>query len=127
MNITADQVRTLWTHGGTIRRGEDYAPITQDDLGALDIDTDDDGTPLPDQWDIIADQLNSAAPGEPANDAQHGILDAIEDIVRRIRDAELERDDIIRQAVAEGIPVISIAERADLSRARIYQIRDGRR
>jgi hypothetical protein len=45
----------------------------------------------------------------------------------RIGQAEEARDEAIRKALAAGHSVISIAEAANLSRARIYQIRDGRR
>lgn len=45
----------------------------------------------------------------------------------RIGQAEEARDQAIRDALAAGHSVISIAEAAGLSRARIYQIRDGRR
>lgn len=127
MNVTIAQIKNLWHNGGTIDRGDDYTPITQDDLGVLDIDTDDNGTPLDDQWQVIADQFNSNAVGEPTSSAQHEALDSIADVVKTLHDTEIERDDLIRQAIAAGAPVIAIAERADLSRSRIYQIRDGRR
>lgn len=127
MNVTIDQIKNLWHNGGTIDRGDDYAPITQDDLGALDIDTDDNGTPLDTEWQVIADQFNSNEAGEPTSSAQHETLDSIAAVVKTLHDAEIERDDLIRQAIAEGAPVIAIAARAELSRARIYQIRDGRR
>ncbi|MFE7237158.1 hypothetical protein [Streptomyces sp. NPDC057580] len=127
MTVTVDQLKTLWHHGGTINRGDDYSPITQDDLAALDIDTDDNGYPLDNQWQVLADQFNGETAGEVYSSAQHNVLEAIEDSVKTIRDAETARDDLIRQAITEGVPVITIAERASLSRARIYQIRDGRR
>lgn len=37
------------------------------------------------------------------------------------------RDDAIRSALAEGVPVATLVSETGLSRARIYQIRDGRR
>ncbi|MFF8910595.1 hypothetical protein [Streptomyces olivaceoviridis] len=45
----------------------------------------------------------------------------------RIGQAEEARDEAIRKALAAGHSVIAIANAANLSRARIYQIRDGRR
>lgn len=45
----------------------------------------------------------------------------------RIGQAEEARDAAIRRALDAGHSVIAIAEAANLSRARIYQIRDGRR
>lgn len=45
----------------------------------------------------------------------------------RIGQAEEARDEAIRMALNAGHSVISIAKAANLSRARIYQIRDGRR
>ncbi|WP_327135910.1 hypothetical protein OG311_38070 (plasmid) [Streptomyces sp. NBC_01343] len=127
MRVTVKQIKDLWHNGGIIDRGEDYPPLTQDDLGALDVDTDETGVPLDDMWEVLADQLNSNEPGEPSNDAQRTTLELIEETVQRIHDAEIERDALIRQAIAERAPVIAIAERAGLSRARVYQIRDGRR
>lgn len=56
--VTADQVRELWERGGRIER-HGMAAITQDDLGVLDVDTDDDGRPFDNQWQVIADQLNT--------------------------------------------------------------------
>ncbi|MEU0596228.1 hypothetical protein [Streptomyces ardesiacus] len=135
--VTAEQIRTLWNSPNpeaVIERGDDFEPVTKDDLGALAsyLDTDDEGYPLDDQWQVIADQLNGTTPGEPTSSAGH-------DLLQRIRDARAERDRvkteadnefnaIIRAAVASGqAPVIAIAEAADMSRSRIYQIRDGRR
>lgn len=37
------------------------------------------------------------------------------------------RDDAIREALAAGVPVSGIVRAAGLTRARVYQIRDGRR
>lgn len=133
MNITADQVRNLWNNGGRIDRGDDHAPITQDDLSALidAVDTDDHGDPLDTEWEILADQLNGNEPGEPTSGQQHHLLAAVEDAAAATRDAAKDRtedrDERIRSAIAAGVPVITIAKRAGLSRARVYQIRDGRR
>ncbi|MFE1413472.1 hypothetical protein ACFW6F_22140 [Streptomyces sp. NPDC058746] len=117
-----------------IERGNDFEPVTKDDLGALAsaLDTDDEGYPLDDQRQVLADQLNNAAPGVPASTSG-------DDLLQEIRDARAERDRVkaeaddqfnavIRAAVAsKKAPVTAIADSAGMSRARIYQIRDGRR
>lgn len=134
-SITATQVRELWEDpnpAATIDRGDDRAPVTKDDLGALasGLDTDDDGHPVADQWDVLADQLNSDAPG--TSTAGELLLQQISD-ARRERDrvkktADDEFNTLIREAEASKlVPVTALAEAAGLSRARIYQIRDGRR
>lgn len=43
----------------------------------------------------------------------------------RVAEDELARD--IRTALAEGVSATQIAEAAGITRARVYQIRDGRR
>lgn len=135
--VTTTQIRALWDDpnpNAAIDRGDHFTPVTKDDLGALasELDTDDEGYPLDDQWELLADQLNSEAPDEPTSTAGQDLLD-------EIRDARTERDRIkadadekfnalIRAAVvSKKASVIAIAEAADMSRARIYQIRDGRR
>jgi hypothetical protein len=137
--ITSDQVRALWDDpnpAAVIERGEDYTPVTKEDLGALasHIDTDDDGYPLNDQWEVLADQLNSGTPGEPTSSAGHDILQEITD-ARLRRDAAIERahaefTDLIRSAMTTRkgeAPVTAMARAAQMSRERLYQIRDGRR
>jgi len=42
-------------------------------------------------------------------------------------DADKRRDDLIRAALADGVSVGEVVNATGLSRARIYQIRDGRR
>ncbi|MFI5831108.1 hypothetical protein ACIA6C_28305 [Streptomyces sp. NPDC051578] len=135
--VTAEQIRTLWNDpnpSAAIDRGDSLEPVTKDDLGALasELDTDDEGYPLDDQWEIIADQLNSDTTDAPTSTVGHTMLD-------EIREARIERDRIkdeadaefyaaIRTAVAgRKAPITAIAEAAKLSRERIYQIRDGRR
>ena len=135
--VTTEQIRALWdapSPNATIDRGDHYPPVTKDDLGALasELETDDEGYPLDDQWELLAAQLNGEAPDEPTSTVGQDLLD-------EIRDARIERDRIkadadekfnalIRAAVvSKKASVIAIAEAADMSRARIYQIRDGRR
>ncbi|HCA87532.1 MAG TPA: hypothetical protein DEQ61_19930 [Streptomyces sp.] len=124
MTITAETIEDLYTHGGTIQLhdGEDF---TRDDLaqyiGSCDIDTDDSGTPLDSQWQILADILGAP---DPSNVTE---LVAVVTAANQLKTAEAQRDTAIRAAVAAGYPVISIARAADLSRARVYQIRDRRR
>ncbi|MFD8687867.1 hypothetical protein [Streptomyces sp. NPDC059651] len=48
-------------------------------------------------------------------------------VVRVLEEQGSERDLLIRKGLHAGIPVIELAELSGLSRARIYQIRDGRR
>ncbi|MFJ3762954.1 hypothetical protein [Streptomyces sp. NPDC090080] len=136
-NVTVEQVRTLWDSPNpraVIERGDDFEPVTKDDLAVLvpALDTDDDGYPLDDQWEVLVDQLNSETPGVPTSTAG-------DDLLQEIRDARIERDRVksqadnefnalIRAAVASRkASVIAIADAADMTRSRIYQIRDGRR
>ena len=135
--VTTQQIRALWDDpnpNAVIDRGDHFEPVTKDDLGTLasDLDTDDEGYPLDDQWKIIVDQVNSEASG------RGGLAGGL-DLLDEIRDARIERDRIkdqaddkfnalIRAAIAsKKAPVIAIANAADMSRTRIYQIRDGRR
>jgi hypothetical protein len=48
-------------------------------------------------------------------------------LIEKISDLGSERDLMVRRGITAGIPVIELAEMTGLSRARIYQIRDGRR
>jgi hypothetical protein len=48
-------------------------------------------------------------------------------VVEEITDLGSERDVLVRQALNAGVSVIELTELTGLSRARIYQIRDGRR
>ena len=135
--VTTEQIRALWDDpnpNAVIDRGDHFTPVTKDDLGALasELDTDDEGYPLDDQWELLAAQLNGEAPDEPTSTVGQDLLD-------EIRDARIERDRIKAEAdekfnaliraavVSKKASVIAIAEAADMSRARIYQIRDGRR
>src|SRR5690348_11303106 len=240
--ITADQIENLYNHGGLLELPNGDT-LTRDSLtqyiDACDIDTDDDGTPLDNQWQILADVLGAADPSntselvdvvatanalsettsspyvatvydhhdavsimvrdltaEALDQDSEGMLDtapyttfgdlgeypgglthpavkraaldwlhrngwetiadrdriiagyadslwrvtdplpvrpAADDLSRvavaasRIGQAEEARDEAIRKALAAGHSVIAIANAASLSRARIYQIRDGRR
>lgn len=128
--ITPDQVKNLWYHGGQIDRGDDYSPVTIDDLHGLDIDTDDDGTPTDDMWQVLADQLNSEQPGEvgggPGGETYNILqrtlirLQAAQDTADELKD---ERDDLIRQALAERVPYKALEDLTGLSRGRLDQIR----
>ncbi|GAQ64036.1 hypothetical protein [Streptomyces scabiei] len=51
----------------------------------------------------------------------------IPELIGKISDLGSERDLLVRQGITAGIPVIELADMTGLSRARIYQIRDGRR
>ncbi|MEU4154715.1 hypothetical protein [Streptomyces antimycoticus] len=87
-------------------------------------------------WETIADRdriiagyadslwrVTEPLPVRPATDD----LSRIAVAASRIGQAEEARDEAIRKALAAGHSVIAIANAAGLSRARIYQIRDGRR
>jgi hypothetical protein len=121
---TAEQIEDLFNHGGSIELASGDT-LTRDQLvqfvEACDIDTDEDGTPLDSQWQILADVLGAPDPSNV------GELVAVTAAANRITTAEQDRDTAIRAALAAGHSVISIANAAGLSRARIYQIRDGRR
>ncbi|MFE7547051.1 hypothetical protein [Streptomyces gardneri] len=128
MNVTIEQIQDLFHgHINELDRGDEYDVIKREDVLALvdngDLDVDEDGTPLDDMWEVLADSLNDA----PTDGPRERALTAVEDAVRGLRHAEDERDAAIRNAIKAGASVISIAAAADLSRARIYQIRDGRR
>lgn len=128
MQVTAQQIKNLWTNGGTIDRGDDYSPVSLADFEGLDFDTDDDGTPTEESWQVLADQLNSELPGaHPGPTARGDLLDEIAAAAAAITEEEQRRDQLIRQAIKDRIAVTVIAEAAELSRARVYQIRDGRR
>lgn len=126
--ITAAQIEDLF-HGRITRidRGDEYDVIIRDDVLALvdngDLDLDDDGTPTADSWEILADALSDA----PTDSPRQRALAAVGDAARAMATAERDRDEAIRAAIKTGASVIDIAAEADLSRARIYQIRDGRR
>lgn len=51
-------------------------------------------------------------------------------LAERERAVEREREDLavaIRTALSSGVPAAEVAELAGISKARVYQIRDGRR
>ncbi|MFE1272056.1 hypothetical protein [Streptomyces sp. NPDC058758] len=125
MNITAEQIEDLFHNRGSSLELADGDTFTRDDLvtyiDACDIDTDDDGTPLDDQWQLLADVLGAP---DPSNTNELANVTAT---AHQLKLAEQKRDDAIRAAINAGHSVIGIANAAGLSRARIYQIRDGRR
>ena len=54
-------------------------------------------------------------------------VDARRQAEQAVAEATRRRDDAVRQAIGDGVPVTAIADRAGLSKARVYQIRDHRR
>lgn len=44
-----------------------------------------------------------------------------------LAEAERRRDEAIRTALEQGVPVTQIASATGLTRMRVYQVRDGRR
>lgn len=135
MDITAKQIQDLWNNGGTIDRGDNHGPITLDDFEGLDIDTDDNGTPADDMWQVLADQVNSEPSGEAIAGSNAELTlqklrlatRAANEAHQKAEDADAERDGLIRTALAQKAPVRAIQDASDRSRSRIYQIRDGRR
>ncbi len=153
--VTVDQLKTLWSRGGVIERGDDYAPVAREDILALidggGVDCDDAGIPLESEWAVIAEQFAADQPGEPTGGPQHGALQAIAEAARAVTLDAIERtcdpvgcegerpqdlargavDDGVRQAVLTALerrtPVTAIANALRITRARVYQIRDGRR
>ena len=123
--ITAEQIENLFDSRGSQIELPNGDTLTHDDLvqyiDACDIDTDDNGRPLDDQWQILADVLGAP---DPSNMTE---LVDVAVAANRIGQAEEARDNAIRTALAAGHSAIAVAEQANLSRARIYQIRDGRR
>lgn len=51
------------------------------------------------------------------------LAEARESVARK----EIEVAEAVRNALAEGAPAVKVAEAAGISRARVYQIRDGKR
>ena len=83
-----------------------------------------------DPYRIIAGYADSAwrvTDQLPVRPADTDDLSRVAVAASRIGQAEEARDEAIRKALAAGHSAIAIAEHAGLSRARIYQIRDGRR
>ena len=117
----------------------DYTPGYEDfceECPSRITDTDENGTPTDEMWEVLADQLNDTA-GQ-LDDPQERALDHLRETMAA-RDAEHERAAAII-AAADGeiradvlacidahIPVPTIGEVLGVTRARIYQIRDGRR
>lgn len=62
--------------------------------------------------------------GSPERDEAR---DAVRSAVGKIEEHTGQRDAAIRAALTAGVPVKHITEDSGLSRARVYQIRDGRR
>ncbi|MFD7109125.1 hypothetical protein ACFWAF_02910 [Streptomyces microflavus] len=124
MSITAEQVKEAYQSMGSLPM-QDGTEMSYPELvryiDECDVDQDENGDPLNDQWQMLADVL-----GAPDLSDVNELVE-ITAAVNRLAAAEQDRDDKIRAAVAAGHPVIAIAGHARLSRARIYQIRDGRR
>ncbi|WP_224282309.1 hypothetical protein [Streptomyces sp. LS1784] len=81
-------------------------------------------------WEVLADQLNTDAESEPAG-AAADVLQAVEDARRARDEAERELNEVIRSAMLNRkttkVRVKDLEKAADLTRGRLYQIRDGRR
>lgn len=72
-------------------------------------------------------QQDKATSPEQARRLLRNITSARRKALRVIDDIDERRDQWIRGAILSEVPVIEIAEITGLSRARIYQIRDGHR
>lgn len=79
--------------------------------------------PLP-----FADEPNAHMGGMTDRELEAARLrDYLPRLVEQIDDLGSERDVLVRQALTAGVSAIELASLTGLSRARIYQIRDGRR
>lgn len=125
MDISAEQIENLFNNRGGSLDLANGDVFTRDDLvqyiDACDIDTDENGTPLDDQWQLLAEVLGAP---DPSNMSE---LTAVTSAAHQLKLAEQKRDEAIRAAINAGHSAINIANCAGLSRARIYQIRDRRR
>lgn len=54
------------------------------------------------------------------------VLDTLSRARANRQDAHTHRDDLIRTELSRNVPVVELCKVTGLSRARIYQIRDGR-
>lgn len=55
------------------------------------------------------------------------VREELRQTVAQLADLGKRRDELIRQALADGVSAMHLAADAQLSLGRIYQIRDGRR
>ncbi|MFG3429631.1 hypothetical protein [Streptomyces californicus] len=117
---TSQQIEDLF-HGGldhiTLADGTRF---TRENLllyiDAFRIRTDEDGTPLARQWQVLARRLR-----EPHGAPDPAELHALRTAADAIKQAEAERDTIIRR-IHHRWPVESLAHQAHLTTKRIYQI-----
>jgi hypothetical protein len=76
----------------------------------------------------LSDEPNPHLGGKTGRELEAAELrHRIPELIAQINDLGSERDVFVRRAITAGIPVIELAQMTGLSRARIYQIRDGRR
>jgi hypothetical protein len=62
-------------------------------------------------------------------DAERQLTEVLDDLSRARatrHDAHTHRDDLIRTELSRNVPVVELCKVTGLSRARIYQIRDGK-
>ena len=69
-----------------------------------------------------------AAPeAEPALARVHDAQGDLDEARRAVKAAEAERAQSVQVALLHGVSAVQLAEALDVSRARVYQIRDGTR
>lgn len=101
-----------------------YAGQISDDTDLWDADTDE----LTEDGEEIVRGSIAAWQGDTiATDTILSELTEAQDAVNLHDEQTARRDGAVRAAIAATVPVIRIAEMTGLTRARIYQIRDGRR
>ncbi|MFI1530891.1 hypothetical protein [Streptomyces griseus] len=120
MSPTSQQIEDLF-HGALDHVSlADGTRFTRENLlvyiDAFRIRTDEDGTPLARQWQVLARRLR-----EPHGAPDPAELHALRAAADAIRQAEAERDAIIRQ-IHRRWPVESLAHQARVTTKRIYQI-----
>ncbi|WP_274036590.1 hypothetical protein [Streptomyces sp. MMBL 11-1] len=120
MSPTSQQIEALFRGGLGHVNLADGSRFTREDLlvyiDVFRIRTDEDGTPLARQWQVLARRLR-----EPHGAPDPAELQALHDAAVAIREAEAERDAIIRR-IHHRWPVESLAHQAQVTTKRIYQI-----
>lgn len=130
MTTVEDLARTIQTDFGIDSYGAALS-IVGVHLNAISDDPDLYNQDTRELTDLGADMVTEAVAATDHNGwygtRTNAILEAVAETTLFIREKTAERDSLIRAAMKTEIPRGKIAEAADLSEARLYQIRDGRR
>ncbi|GLF98239.1 hypothetical protein [Streptomyces yaizuensis] len=120
MNLTSQQIEDLFRERLDHLVLADGTRFTRADLlvyiDAFRIRTDETGTPLARQWQVLARRLR-----EPHGAPDPAELAALREAATAIKRKEAERDAIIRR-ISSRWPVESLAHATDMTTTRIYQI-----